>query len=221
VEEPQPAESAKIWDPEKMLPREEEKPKVELLKPDPITPPAVREARRVTLAAGSTLTVRLSERLTSDNVATGDSFSGTLDAPLVLEGFVVAERGSRVQGRVVSASRSERGKGNATLAIELTELMTADNQRIAVSTETFLAEGSRSKGGDVAKVGAGAAIGAALGAIFGGGQGAAIGAAAGGAAGAGTVFATRGKAAVLDIETRIPFRVRKETVITENLSAKL
>src|SRR5258708_16863474 len=50
-------------------------------------------------------------------------FRSTLDRPLVVDGFVIAERGSRVQGRVVEAV-----KGTSRLEIELVKLSTADGQ---------------------------------------------------------------------------------------------
>jgi hypothetical protein len=87
---------------------------------------------------------------------------------------------------------------------------------VAILTDDFVQNGRSSKAMDAAKVGAGAGIGAALGAIFGGGAGAAIGAAAGGAAGGGTVLMTRGHAAELEVETKIPFRLREAVTVTEN-----
>lgn len=169
----------------------------------------------MTLSAGTLLTVRLMEALSSDRAQAGDAFSATLDQPLVVEGFVIAERGARVLGKVISADKAGRVKGLAQLSIQLTQLNTSDGQKIPVVTEEFVREGQKSVGGDAAKVGLAAGIGAAIGAIAGGGRGAAIGAGVGGAAGTGGVMATRGKAAVLPVETRLSFRLKDPVTVTE------
>jgi hypothetical protein len=149
----------------------------------------------------------------------GDTFTATLDQPLVVDGLVIAERGAHLEGRVVQSQRAGRVKGASDLAIELTRLFTSDGQRIAIETDSFEKHGaSASKMENAGKVGAGAAIGAAIGAIAGGGTGAGIGAAVGGAAGAGGAVATRSKSAVLAPETHVNFRLRNSVTITERQS---
>lgn len=132
-----------------------------------------------------------------------------------MDGFVIAERGARVEGRVTEAGEAGRVRGLAHLTIELTRIHTSDGQRVAIRTAQFTKQGPESKGEDAAKVGVGAVLGTVIGAAAGGGKGAAIGAAAGGAAGAGTVAATRGKPVVLSTETRLDFRLVQPVTITE------
>jgi hypothetical protein len=157
----------------------------------------------------------LTQTLSSDRVQTGQTFQATLDQPLVVDGFVIAERGARVEGRVIEAEEAGRVKGVSHLALELTRINTSDGQRVPISTSSYEKEGEQTRKSDAAKVAAGAGIGAALGAIFGGGKGAAIGAASGGAAGTGVVLTTRGKPVVLSSETRISFRLKAPVTITE------
>jgi hypothetical protein len=176
-------------------------------------PPRQRET--VTLASGTLLQVRLSERLSSDRNVVGDAFAATLDQPLVVNGYVIAERGARVLGRVVDVAQAGRVKGVSEMAVELSSLTTADGQKINLRTASFIRRGDTSHRDDAVKVGVGSAIGAAIGAIAGGGKGAAIGAASGGALGTGAVLATRGKAAILDSETRLSFRLERPITITE------
>ncbi len=183
-------------------------------KPEPPPPP---QPRSVTLASGTALNVRLGETLASDKNRVGDTFSGTLDQPLVVDGLVIAERGARVAGRIRDLDEAGRVKGLARLVLELTSLNTSDGQKITIRTVGFESKGPESKKEDTEKVGAGAAIGAIIGAIAGGGKGAAIGAGAGGAAGGGVVAATRGKPAVLASETRLTFRIDQPVTITEKL----
>jgi hypothetical protein len=169
--------------------------------------PEVRAPHTVTIQAGTFLPVRIGETLSAAHNQAGDGFLATLDQPLVVDGFVIAERGSRLEGRVVEA--------NTRLGIELVKLSTADGQHIQIRTQAFSKDPASSAGGDAAKVGAGAALGAAIGAVAGGGKGAAIGAASGGAAGGGVVAATRGKPAILTAETKISFRVEQPVTVTE------
>lgn len=180
-------------------------------------PPAARAPRAVTIPAGTLIPVRLVEKVSTETHSSGDTFSATLDQPLIVEGLVIAERSARAEGRVVESTPSGRVKGLASLVVQLTRLQTADGQRVDIQTETFTRQAEKSTTSDAAKVGVGAAIGAAIGAIAGGGRGAAIGAGAGGAAGAGTVLATRGKAAELPAETRLSFKLSEAVSVTERL----
>lgn len=189
--------------------------------PPPSTPAKAVEPPKpntVTIPAGTTLTVRVQETLDSEKNQAGDAFQAVLDAPLVVDGFVIAEKGARVEGRLSEVDRSGRVKGVARMVLELNKLNTSDGQRVEIRTENFEKKADSSKKSDAAKVGIGAAIGAAIGAIAGGGKGAAVGAGAGGAAGAGGVLATRGKAAEIPVETRLTFRLADYVTLTERLN---
>ncbi len=181
------------------------------------TAPPPRVPHTVTIPAGTLISVRLGETISTEKNQPGDSFSATLDQPLVVDGFAIAERGARVRGKVLEADRAGRLKGVALLSVALTSLHTADGQDVELTTERFVKQGETSRGDDAKKVGVGAAIGAAIGAIAGGGKGAAIGAGVGGAAGAGTVAATRGKASELPVETRLTFRLQEPIQLTERV----
>jgi hypothetical protein len=192
-------------------------------RPDPAPAPAAAPAPpapppSVTLTSGTLVPVRLGETLDSSRNQTGDTFSATLDAPLVVNGWVIAERGARAEGRIAEVEQAGRVRGLARLALELTAIHTSDGQTLHVRTASFERLGPESKKEDAEKIGIGAILGTVIGAVAGGGKGAAIGAAAGGAAGAGTVAATRGKPAVLPSETRISFRLDQPVTITERVN---
>ncbi len=179
----------------------------------PFAPPP--ERKTVTIAQGTLIPVRLEETLDSSRNIPGDAFRASLAEPLVVDGWVIAERGARIIGHVADVEQSGRLKGLASLSIELTSLTTSDGQKVDLETARFSHQAATSKKSDAAKVGIGAAIGAVIGGIAGGGKGAAIGAATGGAAGAGTVAVTRGNAAVLEAETRISFLLQQPVTLTE------
>ncbi len=71
-------------------------------------PPQV--APSVTLRAGMILPVRLGESLSSEHNQAGDTFTATLDTPLVADGFVIAERGARLEGRIIEAQKASHTK---------------------------------------------------------------------------------------------------------------
>jgi hypothetical protein len=167
------------------------------------------------LKAGTLLAVRLIDAVSSDKNHPGDTFTGSLDAPLIVDGLVLAERGARVEGKIVEAQQAGRIKGLSSIALELTRVNLSDGQRIEISTDSFTKMGPQSRAADAEKIGGGAALGAIIGAIAGGGKGAAIGAGVGGAAGTGTVAATRGKPAVLPSETKVSFRINNPVTVTE------
>jgi hypothetical protein len=193
-------------------------PVVEQPKPvEQAPPPAPRQPATVTIPAGTSLSIRLDEAISTDNRQSGDQFRAVLDQPLVVDGFVIAERGARALGRLVEVEKAGRVKGLAKLTLELTSVTSSDGQRVTLRTSPFTKEGPTSKGRDAGEIGGGAALGAIIGAIAGGGRGAAIGAGAGGAAGAGGVAMQRGKAATLPIETRLTFRTQEPVTVTERL----
>ena len=163
------------------------------------------------------LPVRIGESISSARSQPGDSFLATLEQPLVIDGFIIAERGARIEGRVAEAAQAGRGSGVSHLSIQLVRLATADRQNIRIRTAPYKKEGAGSEGSDLARVGAGAAIGAAIGAIAGGGKGAAIGAGVGGAAGAGTIMLSQGRPVEIPVESRLSFRVEEPVTITEKL----
>jgi len=202
-------------------PAQEQQPATEtrnVVPPAPAPPPPEAPApNTVTVAAGTTVRVRIGETLSTERNKDGDSFVATLDQPLVVDGFVIAERGARARGRVVEALRAGRVKGLSKLAVELTEVSTSDGQRVRIDTSPYENQARTTHKGDAAKIGGGAALGAIIGAIAGGGVGAAIGAGVGGAAGTGGVMMTRGKPVEIPVETRVSFRLKSPVTITEQL----
>ena len=195
-------------------------PVVEAKLPDPVEPPHsepvhVTQAHQVAIQAGTPITVRLIETLSTEHAAAGEVFQATLADPLVCEGLIIAERGARVTGRVTDAKRAGRFGGVSSIELRLMDLTTADGQRIAVSSDPWLKRGDSMGRDSAAKIGGGAALGAVIGAIAGGGLGAAIGAGAGGTAGAGAQAITGGKPVTIPSETVIQFRLASPVKVTE------
>jgi len=223
---PLPPPTAPVQDAPPLPPPTVTTPPVVITAPPPPAPqeqappaqvPETRTPNTVTIRPGTVLTVRIAETLSAARNEKGDGFLATLEQPLVIDGFIIAERGARVEGQVVDAERPGRAGGPSHLGLELVRLSTSDGQRVRIRTESFKKDGASSAGSDLAKIGVGAAIGAAIGAAAGGGKGAAIGAGVGGAAGTADVLLTRGKPAEIPVETRITFRVQEPITLTERL----
>jgi len=181
-------------------------------------PAPAPQPHTVTLQAGTNLMVRLNETVSTDHNYSGDTFRATLDRPIVLDGFVIADKGSKVLGKVVAADKAGKFEGTANLQLTVTEINTTDGQRVRVETSFVNKKGPSNTGQEAAKIGGGAVLGAIIGAIAGGGKGAAIGAGAGGAAGTGAVMLGKGKPAVIATETPLTFQLSSSTTITERLN---
>ena len=181
-------------------------------------PAAPSQPHTVTLPTGTNVSVRLGETLSTDHNYSGDTFRATLDRPIILDGFIIAEKGSKVLGKIAGLDKSGKFEGTSNLQLALTDINTTDGQRVRIQTGFVNRKGAQSNGGEVAKVGGGAVLGAVIGAIAGGGKGAAIGAGAGGAIGAGAVMAGKGRPAVVPTETQLTFQLAAPTTITEHLN---
>jgi hypothetical protein len=180
--------------------------------------PEPAQPHTVTIPAGVSVAVRLTEKLSTDHNYSGDTFRATLDAPIVMDGFIIADKGAKVLGRIVSAQKARKFSGMAELSLTVTEISTTDGQRMHVETNESLRKGQSNANEEVLKVGGGAVLGALIGALAGGGKGAAVGAGAGGAAGTGAVLLGHGRPAVIENETRLTFTLAAPTTITERLN---
>jgi hypothetical protein len=103
-----------------------------LLAQAPAPPQAPHSA---TIAAGRLLTVRTAEPLSSKRSMKGDAFIATLGQRLIVDGFVIAERGARCEGRVLEAGKV---KGGSQITLELIKIATTDGQTIKVHTAPFV-----------------------------------------------------------------------------------
>lgn len=168
---------------------------------------------RLTLRPGTYVTVRVNQWLSSDRNQQGDTFSATLDQPLVVDGFVVAQRGQTVTGRVTEALKAGRVEGTSRLGIELTDLTLVDGQTVSIRSQMINRSGGTSEGRDAAAIGTTTALGAIIGAGADWGRGAAIGAGAGAAAGIVGVLLTRGKPTVIYPESALTFRLEQPVTV--------
>ncbi len=179
------------------------------LPPPPAADPAASPAPppQLTLKAGTYVTVRVNQMLSSDRNQQGDAFTASLVRPIVINGIVVAEPGQIIAGRVAEAIKAGRAKGVSHLGVQLTDLTLADGQQVPVQSELLTRNGPTSVGRDAAAIGTTTAVGAAAGAIAAGGVGAAIGAGAGAVVSTVGVLLTRGQPTIIYPESVLTFKI--------------
>jgi hypothetical protein len=165
-------------------------------------PPAL-----LVIPGGAVLIIRINEPLSSDRNQIGDQFTGVLEQPVVVNGWVVARRGQTVIGQVKSVKKAGRVKGVSELGVELTDLTLVDGQQAPILTELWKGSGGTSHGADATTIAGGTALGAIIGSAADWGRGAAIGAGAGAVAGIGAVLLTRGRPTILEPESQLTFRL--------------
>jgi hypothetical protein len=156
----------------------------------------------VTVNAGTRLMIRTQSSVQTGKSKTGDRFTATLEADLVVGGAVIAPRGSTVYGRVVEAFKARRVVGRAKLILELTDLM-VNNQRYPLVSDQFGYEGERA--GTLKKI----VVGAAGGGVIGGSDGAEKGA----AVGAGVAMLTKGRQIEIPAQSILEFRTLQPVTI--------
>ena len=149
--------------------------------------------------AGTSVQVRIIDKLSSETANVGDSFQGTLAAPLVVNGRTLFSKGTDVTGEVLSVERSGRLSTPGELHLTLRTIRSG-GRTYNLAVEPFMIKGKSHTKSNVTKIGGGAGLGALIGAIAGGGKGAAIGAGVGAAAGTGVAAGTGKKPAEVESE---------------------
>ncbi len=170
------------------------------------------------IPAGTTLSVRVIENLSSASSKAGQVFHGTLTEPVVVNGRTLYASGADVTGKVVSVKASGRLSDPGILVLTLTSVSDGTHTT-NLQTDPFEIKGQSHTKSNVTKIGGGAAAGAVLGAIVGGGKGAAIGAGVGAAAGTGVAAATGKKEASVESEAILSWRVASSTPVSSAASA--
>ena len=183
----------------------------------PSTPPPPPVPQKITVPAGTQLSIRLNDEVNSEKAQVGDVFHGSISSPVAIDDQTAIPTTADVEGRVVDVKSAGRFAGQSVLTLELTKL-TMGGKSYSLQTSQWTKSGSGRGKSTAAKVGGGAAVGAVLGGIFGGGKGAAIGAAAGAGAGTGVSAATKGQQIILRPEAIIAFQLQGPVTVTPGAS---
>jgi hypothetical protein len=160
--------------------------------------PATAWAQRTVIPAGTRLTVRLNEDLSTENRRKGSVFSTRLEKPIVVDGRVVVRAGALVYGRILDVERNKR-VDRPKIDGTLTSMMIGGRE-VPIVTDVVGAQGKR--GGGLVKVGAGTLIGAIAGAPV-----------AGAAVGAGVAAVMKGSDLVIPAGTIGEVGLKKDVVL--------
>jgi hypothetical protein len=161
--------------------------------------------RTVTVPAGTTINVRLTQAIEVDASQAGQTFKATVDDPVMLSGSIVIPRGASAVVQAVDVKQSGKMKGSDKISLKLNAIGFG-GMMYEVATSYVESKGGGEGRRTARKVGGGAGLGAIVGGIAGGGEGAAIGAAVGGITGA--AVASGGEEHLkLPAETRLQFQL--------------
>jgi hypothetical protein len=170
------------------------------------TAPPAPAPEPMIVPAGTVLTVRLGEALSSKDSQSGQTFTASVVTPVEVDGKTVIHAGATATGTVVAAQPAGKFKGASLLKIKLDNI-TVDGHSHTIQTSS-VSRSEKGKGKRTATmIGGGAGAGALIGALAGGGKGAAIGALVGGGAGtAGSAF-TGNRDVTLPAESALSFKL--------------
>jgi hypothetical protein len=166
----------------------------------------------VRLPAGSVIPVRFESSVSSARSDPEDRVRAVVRENVRSNGRVVIPAGSEIRGHVLSAHRSGRVKGRASLSLRFNEV-NVNGRWHRIGTQRINLVAADSHGRDAKMVGGGAGAGAIIGAIVDGKEGAAKGALIGGATGTGAVLATRGKEVGIASGSRWRVRLSQPLVV--------
>ena len=165
---------------------------------DPARPPAP-----VTVPAGTTINVRLTQAIDVDAAEVGMMFTARVDDPVSINARVIIPREAGAVVQAVKVAQSGEFKGRDHISLKLNTI-SVGGRAYQIATQYAVVEGGGEGKRTARKVGGGAGLGAIFGGIAGGGEGALIGAAVG--AVAGTAVAASGEEHLsLPAETRLQF----------------
>ena len=166
----------------------------------------------LSIPAGTPITVRLQESLSSASARPGERFEAVVDEPVIVDGQNVLPVGTPASGHVVVARRSGRLHHPGELGLTL-DTVTIAQQQVPLGTSDVVARGASHKKRNWAWIGGGTGGGALIGALAGGAKGGLIGAGVGAAAGTTTAFLTGKKNVAFGAERRLRFRLRHDVSV--------
>jgi hypothetical protein len=176
--------------------------------PQPPPPPP-----QVHVTAGTTLAIRIDQRISVKDAESGEKFTGEVVDPVSDgDGGTVIPKGARVRGVVTNAHERGKFKGASSLSLKLTTL-TLNGKEYPLETHAYR-EAKKGKGKRTAGfIGGGTGLGLLIGGLAGGGKGAAIGGLAGAGAGTAGAGLTGNKDLVIPAETIVRFKLADELII--------
>jgi len=180
--------------------------------PPPAEPPAPVE---VSIPAGTSLAVRVDQRISVKTSHAGETFTGEIVEPITSrDGNLLVPKGSRVRGIIDTAHRRGRFKGASLLELRLTAI-SVDGREYPVRTSD-LTQRKKGKGKRTAAfIGGGSGLGMLVGGLAGGGTGLLIGGLSGAGAGTAAAGFTGNRDLDIPAESIVHFKLASDLVLEE------
>src|SRR5579864_868691 len=184
----------------------------------PQAPPAPAVAAapaEVNIPAGTSLAVRVDQRISVKTSHAGETFTGEIVEPISSsDGGLLVPKGSRVKGVIDAAHQRGRFKGASILELRLTSL-TLNGNEFPLRTRD-LAERKKGKGKrTAAMIGGGSGLGMLLGGLAGGGRGVLSGGLVGGGAGTAAAGMTGNRDLDIPAESIVHFKLADDLVLQQ------
>lgn len=158
------------------------------------------------LPQGTVIHTMTNSVLSTQTHKAGHQFKFLLENDIVIDGHVIAKKGSDVYGTVIESKQAGRLAGKSSMIIQLTAL-TVENQRLAIQTNQINAVNESTQGKNtVGKLARGAAIGGLANGSSGAKNGAKVG--------AGAAVLTRGQATGIPAGTLLDFTLVNDVTLT-------
>jgi hypothetical protein len=169
------------------------------------------------IPAGTSLTIRIDQRISVKTSRSGDTFTGEIVEPvLASDNSVLLPKGTQVAGVVDASHRRGHFKGRSLLELRLTSL-TLNGTQYPLETKD-LARSKKGKGKrSAALIGGGAGLGMLVGGLASGGTGLVIGGLAGGGAGTAVAGLTGNRDIDIPAESIVRFRLANDLVVRLSL----
>jgi len=176
----------------------------------PATPPPPPEVR---VMAGTSLAIRIDQRISAKGNRAGDRFTGEIVEPVLDgNGQTIIPKGALVGGVVDVAHKRGHFKGAANLDLRLTSL-TLNGRELQLETAD-LRQRKKGKGKrSAAFIGGATGLGMLIGGVATGGVGMAIGGAAGAGAGTAVAGLTGNRDLVIPAESIVHFKLAEDLVV--------
>jgi hypothetical protein len=178
----------------------------------PQPPPPVT----LTLTAGTTLAIRVDQRISVKTSHAGDRFTGEVVDPVVnpADGSAVVPKGAAVGGVVAESHRRGHFKGRSELELRLTSL-TLNGTQYPLTTRNLI-ESKKGKGKrSAAMIGGGAGLGMLVGGVATGGVGLVVGGLVGGGAGTAAAGLTGNRDLDIPAESIVHFKLADDLAIQQ------
>ncbi len=165
-----------------------------------------------TVPSGTAVAVSVNTLISSETAKVGDTWTGVVKDPVMVDGRTIIPAGSTVTGTVTEVTPAARGsRASLDLAMSSVEV-NGRSYDLHGGTESIVAGSTRAR--NLGAIAGGAAAGALIGkAVGGGGKGALIGGLLGGAAAGGAVAKSKGYQVVIKEGTGITFTTTESVAI--------